>query len=263
MAGRHDAPLKVGLAAALVILGFLLAVQVPTTTLAGRGFNQQGATPGRLLVRVVMSSIGFQIPLAGVQVGVTQDTAGGLHLLLATNESGEAGFPLPPGGYAVSASNPKFSLLSGVTVSSGNLTTLLVTVNRTAYNAAFVEADDSTTQGNLEPWNTVTVEVTQYGSPIFLPQLTPISLVNVPNGPGNVTFGQNIFLQTLSMDFLGGGNFRLTNGTEVPATVISQTAEGGATWLSLHPLKLFQVGGAEYVMVVSYVAGSTETVSIG
>ena len=267
MAGRHETPLKAGLAAALVLLGFLLAVQVPTTTLAGGGFNQLGPTPGRLLVSVVMNNGGFfQRPLAGVQVGVTQNAAGGLHLLLTTNSSGEVGLPLPPGGYAVSASNSKFLLLSGATVNSGKLTTLQVTVNRTAYYATFVEADDSTTQGSLEPWNTVTVQVAEYGYPIFPPpgtQQTIISVGSVPFRPGNFTFGQNLFLQALRIDYLGEGSVQFVNGTEVPATLVSQTAENGTTWLSLHPAKLFQVAGAEYVLVVDYAAGSRVTMADG
>ena len=265
MIQAHEAQLKAGLAAALVVLGLLLAAELPAAGFAGRGPGIQASPPGRLRVVVAMNNgSGYVGPLSGVLVGVTQASLGGLRLLLITNGSGEVGFPLPAGGYTVSASDPKFALTTAVTVDTGRVTTLRVVVNRTAYTSSYVEATDSTTQGTLEPWNTLAAEIPDSGYPLFqLPgsNETVYIVGGFVSQPGNLTFGPTVFLQTVGISTYGVGYIGFVYGSEVPATVVAQTAQPGSTWLTLQPSKPIQVLGAESLLIVSYRAGSTVSLS--
>lgn len=259
----HGASTKAGLTAVLAALALLLALQLPSSGLTGSGNSTVAASSstGRLLVGVALENDSLApAPLRGVQVGITQAIIHGLHLVLPTNRSGEAEFTVPAGVYGVSVGNSKFALFREVPVYSSNLTSVNVIVNRTAYIASFAEAEDSTTQGDIEPWNSVVVEVTPFRFPILLnPGNLPGQLVivsSVPASPSPLTINGTVFVQAVSL-YSGSGGTGIAGGPEVKATVVSQVVGPGGTWLTLRPTGLLHLGGSSYLQVVSYQAGST------
>jgi len=261
----RGASAKVGLSAALMALALLLALQLPSSGFTGKGnFSTTSYSEGQLLVSVTLEN-GSTVaaPLKGVQVGISQLILHGLHLVLPTNGTGEVELALPPGTYGVTVSSDKFNQSSDISVDSGRLTWMQVSVNRTAYIASFVDADDSTSQGEIEPWNTVVVEVAPY-LVIFGPGAS-LGEQAVPASPPPPTFNGTVFLQPLSLypDQGGVGFAGLVGGTEVRATVISQVARSGSVWLTLQPTGLLQLAGSLYLQVVSYEAGSSVTFENG
>jgi hypothetical protein len=258
----NGAPAKAGLSAILVILALILALQLPSSGFTGRG-NSTATTSysgGRLLVSVTLENGSLvPTPLQGVQVGVSQLVLHGLHVVLPTNVTGEVELTVPPGTYGVAVSNDKFTQSSDVVVGSGRLTWMNVSVNRTAYIASFVDAEDSTSQGEIEPWNTVVVEVATYL--IILASGEQV----IPASPPPPTFNGTVFLQPLSL-YPGNGGVGFAGfvaGTEVQATVVSQVARSGGVWLTLRPTGLLQLAGSSYLQVVSYVAGSSVSLENG
>ena len=241
----HENASKAGLSATLLALGLLLATQLPSAGLGGGGTTANPSSRGKLVVTVVIDSgFGFSGPLQGVQVGVSLLGGGGLRVTLQTNSWGVTEFAVPAGSYGVSASDSEFSLSSEVSVSAVGSTRMLVTVHRTAYTASFASAEDSTAQGEIEPWNTVVVMVT-------LRQL-PVSAGTY----GLLRFNGTVFIQPVSLTrglILGFG----AQGTEVQATIVSQVVEPGETWLTLRPDGLLRLAGATFLQVVSYQANST------
>ena len=261
----RDASAKAGLTAVLLALAFVLAFQLPSSGFTGRG--NPAAAPsssgGRLLVSVMLENEStVPAPLKGVQVGVSQFILHGLHLLLPTNGTGEVEFTLPPGTYGVSVGNDRFTLSSDVSVSSNEVTWMHVSVNRTAYMASFASAEDSTSRGDIEPWNTVVVEVTPYQFPTLLTigytQRQQVIVIPISSASSPPTFNGEVFLQPFSLTPGGGG--QVIGGPEVPATVISQVVRSGGTWLTLQPASLLQLGGTLYLQVVGYQAGSSVTI---
>ena len=254
---------KAGLSAVLVALALLLALQLPSSGFTGRGNPTASPSPsaGRLLVSVTLANeSAIILPLQGVQVGITQFILHGLHLVVSTNGSGEAEFTLPPGTYGVSVRNSKLTLSSDVLVNAGRLTAMQVSVNRTAYAATFVEAEDSTSQGEIEPWNTVVVEIAPYlltisGNPGSQGGLTIIG--SLPGSFAPPTFNGTVFLQARTFHISNSG---FVGGPEVPATIISQVVSGGGTWLTLRPSGLLELAGSTFVQVVKYTAGSSVSV---
>lgn len=259
--------LKAGLSSALLVLGLLVAIETPSTILTGVGpATVTLIPPGRLLVSVALNNgSAIAAPLSGVQVGITEPVLHGLHIRLATNRSGEVEITLQPGYYRVSVGNSKFALSDSVPINSGQLTHVQVALNRSAYYTTFTAAEDSTTQGTIEPWNTIVVAVPTTGYPITaLWNLGAQQVIIVPVvGQAHPSFGETVFVQTVRLDVGGpGGTQRLEYGAEVPATVLSQTDGAEAIWLSLKPSAQLQVVGALYLMVISYEAGSVVSVSI-
>ena len=258
----QEASKRAGLLAVLVALALLLALQLPSSGFTGSGPSPVDVLPtaGQLLVSVALNNeSSLPTPMKGVQVAISQPILHGLHLVLPTNGTGEVELTLPAGTYGVSVSNGKFALSSDVPVNSTGLTWMHVLVNRTSYLASFAEAQDSTSQGEIEPWNTVVVEVTPYQ---FLfpvvngnPRGQQIIIGSVLPNPSPPTFNGSLYIQPYYFPSAAGAG--LVGGTEVPMTVVSQVARSGGTWLTLRPDGLLQLAGALYVQVVSYQAGSS------
>jgi hypothetical protein len=261
----NGAPARAGLSAILVALAVLLALQLPSSGFTGRG-NSTAPTPyssGELLVSVTLENGSLvPAPLRGVQVGVSQLVLHGLHLVLPTNGTGEVEVTLPPGAYGVAVSNDKFAQSSDVSVYSGGVTRMNVTVDRTTYVASFVDAEDSTSQGEIEPWNTVVVEVAPY---LVILATGAAFGEQVATNLSPPTFNDTVFLQPLLLypDDGGVGFPGFVAGAEVQATVVSQVARSGGVWLTLRPTGVLQLAGSAYLQVVSYDAGSSVSVENG
>lgn len=273
MHGGSGTALKVGLSAALLVLGLLVAMQLPSASLAGAPTPTTTAfVPGVLVVSVTLNNNsgispilgGVNSPMQGVGVGVVQLTAFGIHLQFTTNQSGVAESPLPQGEYGVSVGDSEFSLSTSVQVDSGLVTRVQVGVNRTAYYGFFAEADDSTTRGSIEPWNNLVVGVSTSGYALFVSGGTQIAVSYFPGQtqPPPVAFGPTVFLQPEGFLPIGGSG-SVGTGAEVPATVVSQVPEAGTTWLTLQPARELQLAGAAYLAVVSYKVGSSVTIGNG
>lgn len=258
MVENHETAVKVGLLSVLLALAVLLSAALPPAFLAGNPQSQVG-TPqpsGLLLVSVNMQEGGGPgIPLAGVKVAISQSILHGIRLALGTNASGQVEFPLQPGQYGVSLNDSRFSLETSVQVNQTTTTWLQVVVNRTGYYAAFADAQDTTTAGEVDTWNQLVVAVPASGV-LVLPFgsgiLTVVPGALVPNVGSAPRFGSEVFVQPF---LLYGGT--LTPGAETPASVVSQVSRTGLTWLTLQPLKTLDVGGASYLVIFSYAAGST------
>lgn len=262
MRGINDSAAKVGLFAALLILGVVVSTALPPSFLEESAAPpiRTVVPPGYLLVTVAMDGG----PLDGVSVAISQFTFHGLHIILATNRSGQVEFPLAPGQYGVSVTDPRFGLETSVPVSSGTTTRLQVTLNRTAFSSVFSAAQDSTLTGEIEPWNQLVVEVAPYGC------LTSCGLLGLGGQfgirviPSGITlsvphFGSEVFVQTVR--YFANGTGIPTLGSEIPATVISQVAGSGVSWLTLQPLSVLDLSAALYLLVVSYAVGSTVSFS--
>ena len=131
----------------------------------------------------------------------------------------------------------------------------------------FTAAQVAATNGEVETWDQIVVEVTPY--PVFLPgpvnyviqgTLGNASVVVVGGGglPPFKGFPGEVFLQTVtfSSSFPQG---QTAYGTEVPAEVVSQVDRSGFYWLTLQPLGLLSLSGVIILQVVSYSAGSSIT----
>jgi len=262
----NGAPARAGLSAILVALAVLLALQLPSSGFTGKG-NSTAPTPyssGQLLVSVTLENGSIvPAPLRGVQVGISQLVLHGLHLVLPTNGTGEVEVALPPGAYGVVVSNDKFAQSSDVLVDSGGVTRMNVSVDRTTYVASFVDAEDSTSQGEIEPWNTVVVEVAPYL--VILASEAAFGGQVVPANPPPPTFNGTVFLQPLLYypDNGGAGFAGFVAGMEVQATVVSQVARSGGVWLTLRPTGVLQLAGSAYLQVVSYEAGTSVSIENG
>jgi len=256
---------KVGISAALLVLSFLVAIQLPSTALTGKATSTAAVSSGgRLLVSVTLDNGSlFRAPLPKVQVAIAQFLFHGLRVVLATNQTGEVEFPLPAGRYSVSVSNDKFALSTTVPVNPGQVTHLQVAVNRTANYASFVAADDSTSQGTIEPWNTVTVQVSPYSflrfSPFFLlgGQFSAVP-VGQQNPPTLGRFGAVVYMQPMNVYEVPPA-YETRGGAEVPATVVSRVMNSGFAWLTLRLTEPLQLAGPVYLLVVRYQASSTVT----
>jgi hypothetical protein len=241
---------KGALGAALLVIGVLLAFSLPPGFLAGQGSAQVATTTamGFLDVNTNMNSGGSQTtPLAGVSVGIFQNVLHGIRLgFLKTNQTGSTEFPLLAGQYIVSLQDPRFTVQTTVNIYPYTTTQLNVQVNRTSYVADFVDAQDETSAGQIQPWNTLVVAISaETVGPFPYMSLTNASIPNL---------GSKVFVQP--MRFYYGGTLYSYNGTEVPSEVVSQTVNLGQTWLTLQPLLELNLGGSVFIMVVDYAAGS-------
>ena len=77
--------------------------------------------------------------------------------------------------------------------------------------------------------------------------------------PSIPRFGTDVFVQPVTYRY--NGTTYVASGQEVPATVISQSEGSGVAWLTLQPLQILEISGANYLVVVSYEAGSSVSYS--
>ncbi len=258
MGAKHETAVRAGLLSALLASAVLLGAVLPPTFLAGGALSFQNPTPptGLLLVNVSMSQDGGpSTPLAGVDVGISQSILHGIRLALATNGSGQVGLPLEPGQYAVTANDSRFSLETLVQVNQSATTELRVVVNRTEYLASFADAEGATTSGQVNTWNRLVVAVPPPGLIVFPFGGGAVEAIPVGqnlNSSSLPTFGKEVFVQPF---VLYGGP--LSPGVETPASVVSQVQRSSLTWLTLQPLETLDLGGASYLAIVSYAAGSS------
>jgi len=256
----RDTAAKVGLSAVLLVLAVATAFAFPPGFLAGTASVTTTYTPpGQLDLSVTINNgSGIYAPLAGGQVRVSQALLHGFTLMAATNDSGEVDITLASGQYAVSVYDRRFSFENAVPVDPGKVTRLQVQVNRTSFYAYWVEAQDSSTTGQVETWNQLEIAVSMVGGVYFA--VGP-AFVFVPVGQSenysNFKFPANVFLQPIEFRF--SGETVIPGGPEIPATVISQVRSSETTWLVLKPLAPFSLSGANYLGVVSYVAGGNVT----
>jgi hypothetical protein len=250
----RDTATMVGLTTILLILGLAAAVALPP------GFVGGGASapltyvpPGHLALSVSMNNgDGVYTPVDGSRVRVSQTLLHGFTLLALTNESGEVEMTLSSGPYAVSVYDGRFSFETGVSLNPGKVTQLQVRVNRTSIFAFWVEAQDSSTTGQVETWNQIEVAVPTSGANyITVPIRQPVNY-------SNYKFPTNVFLQTVEFQSIVG--FLVIRGPEIPAAVISQVISSGNIWLVLKPLAPLSLSGANYLGVVTYEAAGTVTV---
>jgi len=243
----------VGLTIILLILGVAAAVALPPGFVGGRtSATLTYVPPGRLVLSVSMNNGGgVYTPVGGSRVRVSQTSLHGFTLLAVTNESGEVEMSLSSGGYAVSVYDGRFTFETGVSLSPGNVTELQVRVNRTSFFAFWVDAQDSSTTGQVETWNQVEVALAASG----------VNYVAVPvsqrENYSNYRFPAQVFLQTIEFESIGG--FFAIRGPEIPAAVVSQVVSSGNIWLVLKPLTPLSLTGANYLGVVTYEAGGTVT----
>jgi hypothetical protein len=244
----------VGLTAILLILGVAAAVALPP------GFVESGTfatltyvPPGHLALSVSMNDGGgVYTPVDGSRVRVSQTLLHGFTLLAQTNESGEVEMTLSSGQYAVSVYDGRFSFETGVSLNPGEVTQLEVRVNRTSFFAFWVEAQDSSTTGQVETWNQVEVAVPTSGA-----NYVTVPIMQLENY-SNFNFPAEVFLQTIEFRYIGG--FFVIRGPEIPADVISQVISSGNIWLVLKPLAPLSLSGANYLGVVTYEAAGTVTI---
>jgi len=249
----RDTATMVGLTAILLILGVAAAVALPPGFVGGRtSATLTYVPPGHLALSVSMNNGGgAYTPVGSSQVRVSQTLAHGFTLLAQTNESGEVEMTLPSGQYAVFVYDGRFSYETGVSLDPGRVTQLQVHVNRTSFFAFWVEAQDSSTTGQVETWNQVEVALLTSG----------VNYVTVPVAqPENYSgykFPSNVFLQTI--EFRSFEGFFVIRGPEIPAAVVSQVTSSGNIWLVLQPLEPLSLSGANYLGVVTYEAAGTVT----
>ncbi|MDE1853645.1 MAG: hypothetical protein KGI38_07855 [Thaumarchaeota archaeon] len=265
MKGARGSAIKVGLSACLLVLGVLVSIALPPSFLGKSDTVVETIAPlGRLVVAVNMYN-GSLIPgpLSGVQVAVAGPLR--VHFIGYTNKSGEFEWQLASGQYGVSVTDPRFATETSAAVRPGILTTVQVSVNRTESYSIFSAAEDSTTQGKIETWNQLVVEVSlypyyfplPYSAGAFVVLNAPISPI-IPSLP---TFGEEVFVQPFGAGPTGCCS--PAKGGEVPAKVVSQFPGQGAVWLTLQPLSLLDLAGAYFLGIVSYQAGSSVSYSSG
>jgi hypothetical protein len=170
-----------------------------------------------------------------------------------------------PGTYQVGVADPRFSVSTAVRVSTGNITFVRVTANRTESQSSFADMQDTSGTGTVNPWDSMELVVPESGGSAAavwvggMVRWYPIFGV----GQGNLStvsqeFGSQVFLQTgTNFGFAGGGV-----GPEVRATVLSQTVRDGLVWLQVRPSRAFSVSGISYVLVITYAAGYQVTYSV-
>ena len=254
MEGSRDTAAMVALTAILLILGVAAAVALPPGFAVGRApATLTYVPPGHLALSVSMSNGGVVYsPVDGSEVRVSQASIHGFTLLAQTNESGEVEMTLPSGEYAVSVYDGRFTFESGVSLDPGKVTQLQVRVNRTSFFALWVEAQDSSTTGEVETWNQVEVALSASG----------VNYVTVPMAQlenfSDFRFPAEVYLQTVEFETIAG--FFVIRGPEIPAAVISQVLNSGNIWLVLRPLAPLSLAGANYLGVVTYEAAGTVTV---
>ena len=257
----RDTAAKASLAAALLILGVAAAFVLPPGFLAGTvAVTSTYTPPGKLDLSVsVNNGSGIYTPLAGGQVRVSQALLHGFTLLAQTNASGDVDITLAAGQYAVSVYDQRFSFESAVPVNPGKVTRLQVQVNRTFFYAFWVEAQDSSTSGQVETWNQLEAAVSMQGGSYFT--VGPVYLT-FPVGPyqnySSFKFPANVYLQPI--EFRSSGGALEPYGPEIPAEVISQVRSSETAWLVLKPSTPFSLSGANYLGVVCYVAGGNVTI---
>ena len=250
----RDTAAMVGLTALLLILGVAAAVALPP------GFVEGGTSatltyvpPGRLALSVSLSNGGgAYTPVDGSRVRVSQTLPHGFTLLAQTNGSGEVEMTLSSGEYAVSVYDGRFSFETGVSLNPGKVTQLQVRVNRTSFFAFWVEAQDSSTTGQVETWNQVEVALTASGA-----NYITVPIMQLENY-SKFKFPADVFLQTIEFRYNEG--FFVIRGPEIPAAVISQVISSGSIWLVLEPLAPLSLSGANYLGVVTYEAAGTVTI---
>jgi len=244
---------RVGLSAALLVLGVAVAVALPPGFVAGGATTLAYVPPGSLLLSVSMNNgSGAYTAVAGSQVRLSQTLPHGVTILAQTNESGEVEITVASGQYAVSVFDQRFSYETILPVNPGKVTQTHVLVNRTSLFAFWVEAQDSSTTGQVETWNQVEVGVSTLQANFFT---SPIAQFR---NYSNFAFPTNVFLQPIKIRF--NGVAYEPSGPEIPATVISQVRSSGLIWLVLRPLAPLSLSGANYLGVVAYNAGGNVTI---
>lgn len=258
--GTNGPAVRVGLSAALLVIGALLSTALPPSFLEGQAGSTQNTVvaPGYLLVSVLLDGG----PLAGVSVVVSQVSHFGLRITLRTNLTGEVEFPLTSGQYGVSVTDPRFIIITSAPVFSGNITTVQVNANRTSYQAMFAAAQGAASAGQVETWDEIVVGVIPNGSPVYfgLWGLTGYPIFPAPaNGtiPAAPRFGSEVFVQPIKYYLNYSYSYYFADGPEIPASVLSQVAGSGVTWLTLQPMRLLDLSEANYLDIVSYAASST------
>ncbi len=255
-----DSAIKVGLSTALLILAVVVSTALPPSFLEGRVVKpEQIVGPsGYLLVSVALAGL----PVGGVVVSASQSVLHGVRLTLETNHSGQVDFPLPTGHYGVLVTDPRFSLETFVDVFTGATTRMQVAVNRTTFTSLFAAAQDSTSVGEIEPWNVLLMEVEPSWEHLFPPLFglgAPYIQYTLPGGvaPTVPRLGSEVFVQPMTLHF--NKTFAEYSGPEVPSTVISQVAGPGVAWLTLQPDGVLEISRANYILVIWYSAGSSVT----
>jgi hypothetical protein len=251
---------RAGMAATLLVIGFLLANALPSSLVSGR-LTTQVVTfyQGTLAVEVqVQNSSGVYVPAQGDAVVVTQQALNGVHASLRTNSTGGVELPLPPGGYTVAVSEQRFQVVGNVTVDPGGLSRVQVSANRTAYLSSFSDLQDLPGSGMVEPWEQVTVALAG-GLTLSLGGF--VYFQGVPAGEGSglsapPTFGHQVFVEPVTWG-LGG---TLTQGKEVLALVLTQAVQGGAAWLQLQPTRPL-TADASFLAIVTYEPGFVVVIS--
>jgi hypothetical protein len=265
---RRNAAL-LGLAAVLIILGMVASFSLPPTFLLGSASQPRTTTvipEGRLDVTVVLQNgSGIFSPMAGEQVGIAQLGTLGYRLQLTTDRVGNVSIKASPGAYGISIVDPRFGFSKSAMVSAGKVTRVNVVVNRTALPTEFAQAQDSTGQEQLGPWNELVVEVSQGGLFYFGGLLNFGGGSYVVGSSANNTlpkFGTEVFLQPMKLSEAFTTLPAFTpEGPEVEAIVVSQVPASQATWLTLRPMGIVAMTGSYYLSVITYVAGSSVRVS--
>lgn len=279
MKGASDLALKAGLSVALLLMGLFVSLSLPPSFLAGNLVSPGAANEvplGRLAVTVSLrNETGVDQPLLGVSVSISQFAFFGLRAILKTNASGQVEMQLAPGIYDVSVRDTRFSVSTSAPVQPHGTTQVLVAVNRTALWAAFASAQDSTSSGQIETWNRLTLEVVPPGVCLVGIPWSPVGQTLVCSGLGwtaalvngsagdvasTPRFGDTVFIKAWGA--LGQGPWS-PDGGEVPAAVISQNPTTDAIWLTVQPLQVIDISGSTNLQVVTYTAGITVTVSNG
>ena len=250
-----------GLAAVILALGLIASFSLPPTFLLGAVSAPQTTTlasAGRIDVTVLLrNSTGSITPMQGVRVAVAQVATFGLREVFTTGKDGNVSIAEKPGVYGVSIVDPRFTTTTSATVSSGGTTRVRVSVNRTSLYAYFVQAQDSTGEEKVGPWNQLVLEVASSNN-FFATGLWALGGIayTAPIHQTNATlphFGAVVFLRPLS--FVGGSFGE--SGSEVPASVVSQIPAAESVWLTLRPSGILLMTGADFLAVVTYAATST------
>lgn len=254
LTNMREVAARVALSAALLVLGVAAAVALPPGFVAEGGSTTLAyVPPGSLLLSVSMNNgSGEYTPVAGSEVRVSQTLLHGFTLLARTNDSGEVEITVASGQYAVSVFDQMFSYETTVPVNPGRVTQMQVRVNRTSFLAFWVQAQDSSTTGQVETWNQVEVAVPMLSGNYFTREIVEF------RNYSNFTFPTNVFLQPVKFQFSGGT--LVPTGPEIPATVISQVRSTGDIWLVLGPLTPLSLSGANYLGVAAYEAGGNVTI---
>jgi hypothetical protein len=244
----------------IIAIGLLLATWIPPSFLAGGAVTQSPASStveGYLLVSVTLQTpFGGFAPVAGVRVGIAQLVLQGIRLSLLTNQTGETEFPLRPGQYGVSITDPRFGLSTNVPIASGNTTLLQVQVNRTQYPSLFADLSDSTGSGAVNSWERMDLAIEpQYTLQNVFPVGSIPAGINASQPKPIPDLGQVVFIQAWRGFNYYNSTYPFFLGPEAETTLISQVTKGGVTWLELQPQDAFALQNVFSVVVNSYVPG--------